>query len=210
MGKFEIALFALCAAISIAGALVTVGARRPIRSALGLLATILGVAGCYLLLEAQFLAAIQLIVYAGAVVVLFIFVVMLLGSASTSPRDAKSAVPRYIGAGLFLAGSLAALLLILRIGTKVEQVLPPTPAGFGSVEGVGGELFTRYVVPFELAGALLIVAVIGAMAVARGKQPDPTLRPAAEAAGAAPPGASERGATEPAPGGKSAEPHGGA
>jgi len=170
----EIAFFALCALLTAGGGIATVGSRRPIRSALGLLTTIFGVAGCYLLLAAEMLAAIQLIVYAGAVVVLFIFVVMLLGSSSVSPPDAGSAVPRYLGAGVFLASAAGAFALVMRIATGEATEPSAPPAGFGTIERVGRQVFTEMIVPFELTGALLLVAVVGAMAVGRGKQPDPT------------------------------------
>ncbi|HEY3496345.1 MAG TPA: NADH-quinone oxidoreductase subunit J, partial [Polyangiaceae bacterium] len=75
--------FLLMSALSLAGAIVTVAARSPIRSAVGLLVTIVGIAGLFLKLSAEFMAAIQLIVYAGAVVVLFVFVIMLLGPDAT-------------------------------------------------------------------------------------------------------------------------------
>jgi len=173
----EIAFFVVCAILTLGGGLVTVGSRRAIRSAMGLLGTILGICGCFLLLSAQFLAAIQLIVYAGAVVVLFIFVIMLLGSAATSPHDARSAVPRYIGAGVFLAASIGAVVLIITAAGEVTSGLPNVPNDFGTVERIGREIFTKAIVPFELTGALLLVAVVGAMSSARGKQPDPTLSP---------------------------------
>jgi len=174
MKTIEVAFFALCALLTFGGGVVTVGSRRPIRSAMGLLATILGIAGCYLMLAAEFLAAIQLIVYAGAVVILFIFVVMLLGSAATSPSDARSAVPRYLGAGVFLLSCAGALALVVKAAAESTQAPPNLPAGFGTIELMGHEIFTSKVVPFELSGALLLVAVVGALAVARGKQPDPT------------------------------------
>ncbi|MCC6554739.1 MAG: NADH-quinone oxidoreductase subunit J [Polyangiaceae bacterium] len=145
---------------------------------MGLLTTIIGIAGMYLMLSAELLAAVQVLVYAGAVVVLFIFVIMLLGPASMSPRDARSAIPRYIGAGVFLAASAGALLLALAAGSPPGKP-PEAPAGLGTIEALGKELFTAGVVPFELSGALLLVAVVGAVAVARGKQPDPTLQRAA-------------------------------
>jgi NADH-quinone oxidoreductase subunit J len=159
------------------GGLVTVGASNPIRSALGLLGTILGITGMYLLLTAEFLAAIQVLVYAGAVVVLFIFVIMLLGPSATSPADARSAIARYVGAGVFAGASIAALSVLLRPSAGTTA-LPGAPRGFGTIESLGRELFTDGVVPFELSGALLVVAVVGAVAIARGKQPDPTLLPA--------------------------------
>lgn len=176
MKTIEVAFFALCALLTFGGGIITVGSRRPIRSAMGLLAAILGIAGCYLLLSAEFLAAIQLIVYAGAVVILFIFVIMLLGSAATSPPDARSAVPRYLGAGVFLLSAVAALALVVKAAAETGKEVPPAPGGFGSIEMIGHEIFTTKVVPFELSGTLLLVAVVGALAVARGKQVDPTRR----------------------------------
>jgi len=172
----EIAFFAFNALLTFGGGLITVGSRRPIRSAMGLLASIVGIAGCYLLLAAEFLAAIQLIVYAGAVVILFIFVVMLLGSASVSPSDARSAVPRYLGAGVFLFSGVGALGLVIRAATAEAEAAKALPEKFGKVSAIGHEIFTSRIVPFELTGALLLVAVVGAMAVARGKQSDPTRR----------------------------------
>lgn len=176
MNVVEIGFFVICALMTLVGGVATVGSRRPIRSAMGLLATILGICGLYLLLQAEFLAAIQLIVYAGAVVILFIFVVMLLGSSSTSPSDARSAVPRYVGAFVFLASTVGAAVLIIRAAAEATREAPPVPETFGTIEAIGHEIFTTRVVPFELTGALLLVAVVGALAVARGLQKDPTQR----------------------------------
>jgi NADH-quinone oxidoreductase subunit J len=172
--SLEIAFFVVSALMTLGGGIITVGSRRPIRSAMGLLVTIFGIAGCYLLLSAQFLAAVQIIVYAGSVVILFIFVVMLLGSASTSPPDARSAVPRYLGAGVFLAGAIAVFVLVVRTAIDKTATLPVLDEAFGTIKNVGHEIFTTKLIPFELTGALLLVAVVGALAVARGTQPDPT------------------------------------
>jgi NADH-quinone oxidoreductase subunit J len=133
----------------------------------------------YLQLSAEFLAAIQIIVYAGAVVVLFLFVIMLLGpSATTSAGAAGTKVSRYFNAGLAALIAVGALSLLWR--TRVQIVaLPKKPENLGTIEGIGRELFTTHLVPFELSGALLLVAVVGAVAVARGKQIDPTAPKAA-------------------------------
>jgi NADH-quinone oxidoreductase subunit J len=178
MSSLEFVFFGLCALFVLLGGIATVAARNPIRGAMGLLSSILGIAGMYLTLSAEFLAAIQLLVYAGAVVVLFLFVIMLLGPSATSPRDARTAVPRYIGAGAFLAISGVAIVLLARLSKGNVTAFTAAPRGLGSIEGIGRELFTTSIVPFELSGALLLVAVVGAVAVARGKQPDPTLLPA--------------------------------
>ena len=79
MAKLEVVFFAVCTLFVLLGAVFTVAARNPIRGAMGLLTTILGVAGMYLLLAAELLAAVQVVVYAGAVVILFLFVIMLIG-----------------------------------------------------------------------------------------------------------------------------------
>jgi NADH-quinone oxidoreductase subunit J len=181
MKELEFAFFGLCALLVLVGGVVTVGAKNPIRGAMGLLVTIVGIAGMYLLLSAEFLAAIQILVYAGAVVVLFLFVIMLLGPSATSGKDARSAIPRYGAAGVFLATGISAVALLANSGTPGVTAFTRAPPGLGTIEGIGRELFTRNLVPFELSGALLLVAVVGAVAIARGKQPDPTLAPAPSA-----------------------------
>ena len=169
--------FALMSTIALLGAVVTVGSRNPIRSAVGLLATIVGIAGLFLRLNAEFMAAIQLIVYAGAVVVLFVFVVMLLGpDASAVPAGPPKARTSRTLAGV-LMGVFALITGYLALGSqKVQTPFGLAPSGHGSVEAVGRELFTKNLVPFELTTALLIVAVVGAIAVARAhveKKPKP-------------------------------------
>jgi NADH:ubiquinone oxidoreductase subunit 6 (subunit J) len=97
--------FIVMAALSVAGAIVTIASRSPIRSAIGLLATIVGIAGLFLKLSAEFMAAIQLIVYAGAVVVLFVFVIMLLGPDAGAPSTGlpRARLSRALGAALVAA-----------------------------------------------------------------------------------------------------------
>lgn len=161
-------LFVVCSALCIFGALVVVLARNPIRGALGLLGTIIGIAGLFLRLNAEFLAAMQLLVYAGAVVILFVFVVMLLGTdASLKEHPLGGAKISRI-----LAGVLAALFGVsacaLFIGGDFHDFATIDTA-HGTVEAVGGLLFHEGLVPFELTTVLLLVAVVGAMAVARSK-----------------------------------------
>ena len=110
--------FALCSIAALVGALCTVLAKNPIRGAMGLLLTIVGIAGLFLKLNAQFLAAIQLIVYAGAVVVLFVFVIMLLGpdAGHTAEKSGpKARVSRALAGVLMAAISLAGLVMVLRV-----------------------------------------------------------------------------------------------
>jgi NADH-quinone oxidoreductase subunit J len=193
MITLELVFFGLSAILVLAGGLVTVAARNPIRGAMGLLATIVGVAAMYLQLSAEFLAAVQVMVYAGAVVVLFLFVIMLLGPSSMSSRDTHTWSARYLGAAIFAVTAGGVAMLLARTAGPLT-VMPKAPATLGTIEGLGRELFTTGLTPFELSSALLLVAVVGAVAVARGRQPDPTLVSAAEAErqggeGAAVPGA---------------------
>jgi NADH-quinone oxidoreductase subunit J len=161
--------FLLCAIACLAGALVTVSARNPVHSVLGLLLTIIGIAGMYLKLHAQFLAAIQLIVYAGAVVVLFVFVLMLLGADALDAASVqRSTIARWAGgSGLVAVIGLVTFRAVQVYSPATNGHLPPLPEEFGSVKSIGEPLFSQALVPFELSTALLIVAVIGAIAVAR-------------------------------------------
>src|SRR5262245_8175790 len=160
------AFFWVCALSALVGALSVVLARNPIRSAMGLLLSIAGITGLFLALHAQFLAAIQLIVYAGAIVVLFVFVIMLLGpDAGANPgRPPRARASRWVGGillGLFGAGVGGLALSAITRLTPFKRV----PDDHGSVAAVGKLLFSKGLVPFELATALLIVAVVGAIAV---------------------------------------------
>lgn len=181
MNMLELSFFGVCTLLALVGGVATVAAKNPIRGAMGLLSTIVGIAGMYLQLSAEFLAAIQIMVYAGAVVVLFLFVIMLLGSSATAGRDTRGWTSRYLAAGLFAAGGAVALFLLKRVSPGLTP-MPRASSVLGTIEGLGRELFTVGLVPFEISSALLLVAVVGAVAVARGRQPDPTLLPAKAAA----------------------------
>ncbi|HSC87878.1 MAG TPA: NADH-quinone oxidoreductase subunit J [Polyangiaceae bacterium] len=161
-----ILLFVVCAAICLFGALVTILAKNPIRSAMGLLATIVGIAGLFLRLNAQFLAAMQILVYAGAIVILFVFVIMLLGpdAGTSESHGTASRFSRALSGGLLGLLGLGTLVLL---GQGTRHAFAVVGKDHGSVEAVGKRLFVDSLVPFELATALLIVAAIGALAVAR-------------------------------------------
>jgi NADH-quinone oxidoreductase subunit J len=164
--------FYACALLALAGALGVVVSKNPIRSAMGLLLLILSVAGLFLALHAQFLAAIQLIVYAGAIVILFLFVIMLLGPSASTPSDRRGIAARVFGGGLFGIAGLAALWAVVSATMAAHRSMPmPAPDdGFGGIDAFGSVLFADALVPFELSSGLLMVAVLGAMAVARGRQ----------------------------------------
>ncbi|MGO9835010.1 MAG: NADH-quinone oxidoreductase subunit J [Polyangiaceae bacterium] len=172
MAALGTAYFYLCALLAVGGAVSVVAAKNPIRCAMGLLLLILSVAGLFLALHAQFLAAIQLIVYAGAIVILFLFVIMLLGPAASTPNDRRGLAVRVFGGGLFGLAGLTSLTLVARAAEMAHRVLPmPVPdASFGGIEAFGSVLFSDTLVPFEVSSGLLMVAVVGAIAVARGRQ----------------------------------------
>jgi NADH-quinone oxidoreductase subunit J len=166
------AYFYVCAILALSGALAVVVSKNPIRGAMGLLLLILSVAGLFLALHAQFLAAIQLIVYAGAIVVLFLFVIMLLGPSAATPSDRRGLAVRVFSGGLFGLAGLSALWAIASHVIRQHHELPmlQPDASFGGIDAFGTVLFSDALVPFELSSALLMVAVIGAVAVARGRQ----------------------------------------
>jgi NADH-quinone oxidoreductase subunit J len=168
MNGLTFAFFGVSALATLMGALFTVLARNPIRSAMGLLLCIGGITGLFLGLDAQFLAAIELIVYAGAVIVLFVFVIMLIGPDATPPRDTKATFSRSLAAVVFAIFALVTGILLART-TGGLHAMPPYRPEYGTIDSFGRELFTRGLVPFELTTALFVVAVVGALAVARGR-----------------------------------------
>jgi NADH-quinone oxidoreductase subunit J len=175
--------FFVCTLLCLVGAFTVVLAHNPIRGALGLLTTIVGIAGLFLRLSAEFLAAMQVLVYAGAVVILFVFVVMVLGPNSRlTERSTGGARILRIFSGALIAVVGIAVTFLFAGGTFHDFEV--VGKSHGTVEAVGGLMFSEGLVPFEIATVLLIVAVIGAIAVARTKpsnkrrpvEPNPTLR----------------------------------
>lgn len=177
MATLGLVYFYACAAAAVIGALAVVVSKNPIRGAMGLLLLILSVAGLFLALHAQFLAAIQLIVYAGAIVVLFLFVIMLLGPSASTPSDRRGLVARLFGGGLFALAGIGAIGLVVHswIVAKLPLPMPPVDSSFGGIDAFGSVLFADALAPFEISSVLLMVAVVGAIAVARGRQGEHTM-----------------------------------
>ena len=134
--------FYVCALLAVFGALCTVIMPNPIRGAMGLLLMILSLAGVFLGAHAQFLAAVQLIVYAGAIVVLFLFVIMLLGPDATPPHDHRGRFSRTFAGGLFAVCAIVAMVAVIHPGAHFAQVRPDED--FGSDRSVRtGPLLVR-------------------------------------------------------------------
>jgi len=158
-------LFFFLAILMVASALTVVVHRRPIYSALALINTLFLIAVMFVLLDAQLLAYLQVIVYAGAIMVLFLFVIMLL-SLEGEERGTGRLGLRGLAAisGLVLAIELSALSAA-GARASVAQV----PSSYGTTESLAERLFTRHLLPFELTSVLLLVAIVGAVVMARRK-----------------------------------------
>ncbi|MCA9509947.1 MAG: NADH-quinone oxidoreductase subunit J [Myxococcota bacterium] len=164
--SFELALFYAFAALAVLGAVAMVGfVRHVVAGAMSLVLTMVSLAGIYVLLGAHFVAALQVMVYAGAIVVLFLFVVMLLDLRRDDfgpSRPGQRAV-KLVASGLAVA--LCAL-----VARRVAGALPAAgapPEGFGGFRDLGLALFTTYVVPLEVAGLLLLAAIVAAVILAK-------------------------------------------
>jgi len=168
----ENAPFYIFSVITIATALGTITARNPIYSVLFLILTFFSLSGHYILMNAQFLAVVNLIVYTGAIMVLFLFVLMLLNLN-------KNSEPK-LPAILQVAGAVSAgLLLVVLAGALREASLylvkgGPEAAEIGLVGNLGKALFTEFVVPFELSSILFLAAMVGAVMLGKRDKKKPT------------------------------------
>jgi len=157
--------------------------RNPIHAALYLIASLFCMAALYAVLAAHLLSALQIIVYAGAVMVLFTFVIMLLNVGPDDIPEAKISLPKIIGGALalFIFGKVLTALQLVAANAKSVDLLDPEQHydGFGSIKIVGRMLYTTFMVPFELTSVLLLVAAVGAVVLAKRnlhyiERPEPT------------------------------------
>jgi NADH-quinone oxidoreductase subunit J len=167
----EHVIFGASAVIVLAGALGVILAKNPVHSALMLVMTLFGIAVLFVQQEAHFLAAVQVIVYAGAIVVLFLFVIMLLGVDKVeSWEEGPLSFQRWAAGAIGLIGGAMVAILAARaidLGRAATSTTASLDDGESNVVAVGKALFTDYVFAFELTGVLLVVAVIGAVVLAR-------------------------------------------
>lgn len=174
--------FYLLGALAILGGLITIAARNAVHASLGLVGTLLSVAGLFATMNASFLAATQVIVYAGAIMVLFLFVIMLLNAnAPITGRDPVPFVRELAGIGGTL---LAGAFVVLAFTYKDPQPLAQGAAalGGGGASVVGETLLRRFLLPFEAVSILLLVAIVGAVALVQRPVPQPDNVTEAEAA----------------------------
>jgi NADH-quinone oxidoreductase subunit J len=165
----ETLIFLLFAALALGSALVVVLHRNPIYSTISLVVTLISIAVLFVLLGAPFIAALQVLIYTGAIVVLFLFVVMLLNIGREEIAAERGLFTKAVAAGgafLFLLMTAAALSQASS-GAALAELTPE----FVSLRVLAGELFGRYLLTFELVGLLLLVAVIAATVLAARAQP---------------------------------------
>jgi len=159
----NVVLFLVLAALIIASSLVVILHRNPVYSALGLVGTLFLLAVFFLGLEAQMVAVLQIIVYAGAIVVLFLFVIMLLNLQV----EERSGVPAPLALVAALGGVALCWLILAAVRHTRLGAPMPVHAGYGGTESLAERLFTVYLLPFELTSLLLLVAIVGAVVVGR-------------------------------------------
>ena len=161
-------------AVMILAALMVITVRNPVYAVLFLVLTFFNAAAIWLLLEAEFLAITLIVVYVGAVMVLFLFVIMMLDINLTKLKEGFT---RYLPVGVAVALLMAAeMVLVLwgrgRLGPEAYPVPPPHEPGYSNTQAVGEWLYTHYLLPFELAGIVLLIAIVAAIILTLRKRPD--------------------------------------
>jgi NADH-quinone oxidoreductase subunit J len=158
----EALIFYILGTVSLVSAFFVIVLRRPIHNVLFMILTMIGLAGLFVLLGAEFVAMVQLIVYAGAVMVLFLFVIMLLNLDESVLPSGPRSFRWWVGIGMALA--LALLLVpVLRGFTPVASAVAEKAMTLSNTQIIGRELFTTYLLPFEITSVLLLAAMIGAV-----------------------------------------------
>lgn len=166
----EIILFAVLALIAAVSSLMMITRSNPVISAVFLVLNFFALAGLYLLLNAQFISVVQIIVYAGAIMVLFLFVLMLLRT-DNEPAIFLDKRPIKLFALLISIFVFIQIAYLILAGSPSDNLTPDhlKSVETGTIETIGRELYTNYIIPFEVAGFLLLAATIGAMVLAKKK-----------------------------------------
>ncbi len=157
----ELVMFLITAAIALIGGVAMLTSRNAVHSALFLLLNFAAIAVLFLLLQSPFLFAIQLTIYAGAIMVLFLFVVMLLGAERVEDQPDRLAWQRILALGLAVVLLVQSVILGMRLGAPAPPETTPGMAAISAPGRIGAELFTTYLLPFEITGVLLLVAIVG-------------------------------------------------
>ena len=157
-------IFILLSAMAVGSAIMMLLSKNPVKSILWLIVVFFAISGHYIMLNAQFLAVVNIIVYAGAIMVLFLFVVMLMNLNSTE-EPARNMRLQMIG--IISGGSLLLILLSALMKTDKAQLVLMRVGDGGLIKNLGNVLFTNYVLPFEIASILFLSAMIGAVVIGK-------------------------------------------
>jgi NADH-quinone oxidoreductase subunit J len=162
-------LFYLFGGVALVAAVNVLAQRRIFYSAVSLIVCLCSLSGLYMLLEAPFIAAVQVIVYAGAIMVLFIFVIMLLDPYSSAVLRDKRKALAYIAVLLGLGAMILfySALRSYQLARVPRLALPAAGGGYGTIRIIGENLFRNYLLPFEVTSILILIAIIGAVILAK-------------------------------------------
>lgn len=163
----ELYFFLFFAIAAVASSVAMILQRNPIYCVLLLIMVMISIAGLYLMLDAQFVAIIQIVVYAGAIMVLFLFVIMLLNLSREEGGVFRIQKPLAVILAALLFLPVAAMIMSYAGGGTTPQADGGGGAGFGEVEQIGTLLFTKYLLPVEIAAVLLLIAIVGAVVLTR-------------------------------------------
>jgi len=166
---FELFLFYLFGAILLGGALAMISVRNPVHAALFLVVCFISAAALWLLAEAEFLGLVLVVVYVGAVMVLFLFVVMMLDINLARLREGFT---EYLPVGLVVAAAMATVLTLVIIRHITMDAPERADADYANTEALGAILYTEYVYQFEIAAVILLVAIIAAISLTLRRRPD--------------------------------------
>ena len=170
--SFEQIVFYIFSAMLVSAGVLVITLRNPVHAVLSLVLAFFSSAGLWMLLEAEFLAIALVLVYVGAVMVLFLFVVMML---DINVEEIKRGVTRYAGLGWFIAFAVIAQMVAVfwfrGFGIDATQGMALLPADHSNTRALGEVLYTQYVYPFELAAMVLLVAIIAAITLTMRKRP---------------------------------------
>lgn len=166
--SLPVIFFGILSILAIATAVVTISSKHPVKSAMALVVHFFMLAGLYLTMNAQFIAAVQVLVYAGAIMVLVIFVIMLLNLGNEKSLEMKFQTRQAVA--VFFAGGLIVLLASLFLSHTGSIVqLPENSMQISTAQNLGNELYTNYLFPFEAISILLLAAIVGAIVLAKRK-----------------------------------------
>jgi len=162
-------LFYIFALLVLGGAVLTITRRSAMHAAISLIVSLLGVAGLYLMQQAEFLFAVQIVLYVGGVMLLFLFVIMLVNlDEAAKLRQFNKQWMIGIAAVALVAAQVGFFIFKGKDGFQfAAPIAPNTPAGLGNTEQIANSLFSEYLLPFELASLLLLVAVVGSVVMAK-------------------------------------------